>query len=106
MTPRSDLEIRGNFLTHPFAEVIAEAVHGRLSGSLRVECKEKKSVIYFRDGRIVFAASNARSSRLFEILLGKGKVSKTDLAQVPNVANDLELATFLEEKGLLTQQKR
>jgi tetratricopeptide (TPR) repeat protein len=104
MTPKKDPEIRGTFLTHPFAEVIAEIANSRLGGSLRVGCKEKKSVIYFREGRIVFAASNARSSRLYEMLLAKGKIEKADLAQVPNFANDFELAAFLEDKGTLTHE--
>ncbi len=103
MTPRNDLEIRGNFLTHPSAEVIAEITHARLSGSLRLGSKEKKSVVYFREGKIVFAASNARSSRLYEHLLAKGFLAKADLAQFPNVSNDFELAASLEEKGFFNK---
>jgi curved DNA-binding protein CbpA len=101
MTPKHDLEIRGNFLTHPHPEVIAEIATARLSGSLRIGSKEKKSVIYFRDGRIVFAASNARSARLSELLLAKGKLDKSDLAQIPNFSNDFEFAAFLEDEGFL-----
>jgi hypothetical protein len=102
MTPKNDLEIRGNFLTHPFAEVMAEIAQARLSGSLRLDSKQKKTAIYFRDGRTVFAASNARSSRLVELLLAKGKLRKSDLTRVPNFANDFELAAFLQDKGFLT----
>ncbi|MBV9242858.1 MAG: DnaJ domain-containing protein [Acidobacteria bacterium] len=101
MTPKNDLEIRGNFLTHPHPEVIAEIAHARLSGSLRIDFKEKKCVVYFREGRIIFAASNARSLRLYELLLAKGKLSKADLAKIPNFVNDFEFAAFLEDKGFL-----
>jgi tetratricopeptide (TPR) repeat protein len=104
MTPKNDLEIRGNFLTHPFAEVIAEIAQARLSGSLRVEANERKSVIYFRDGRVVFAASNARSSRLYELLLAKGKITKADLVKVPDFANDFQLAASLAANGSLAAE--
>jgi hypothetical protein len=103
MTPKNDLEIRGNFLTHPFAEVIAEIAQARLSGSLRVETKKNKSVVYFRDGRIVFAASNARTSRLYETLLAKGTISNADLGKLPNFANDFELAAVLEDRGVISE---
>ena len=105
MTPKNDLEIRGSFLTHPFAEVLVEIAHARLSGSLRLDAKEKKSVVYFRNGEIVFAASNSRSLRLYELLLAKGNLSPPDLARVPNFANDFELAAFLEDRGFLSKTK-
>ncbi|HEV7700655.1 MAG TPA: DUF4388 domain-containing protein, partial [Pyrinomonadaceae bacterium] len=103
MTPKNNLEIQGNFLTHPFAELIAEITNARLSGSLRVEDKAKKGVVYFRGGRIVFAASNARSSRLFEMLIAKGKLSKGDLTAAPSSSNDFEFAEFLERNGFLAK---
>ena len=101
MTPKNDLEIRGNFLTHPFAEVLAEIANARLSGSLRLGSKDKKSVVYFREGKIVFAASNTRSARLSQQLMAKGYLAKADLAEMPDFANDFELAAFLEDKGFL-----
>jgi hypothetical protein len=67
MTPQSELEIHGNFLENPFADLLAEIAQGRLDGSLRVSGKEKKCVIYFKGGSVVFAVSNARTSRLFDI---------------------------------------
>ena len=103
MTPQSDLEIKGNFLTHPFAELVAEIAHARVSGSLRVSDKERKSVIYLKEGRAVFAVSNARSSRLFEIMLQQNRLSKKDLAQIPNFSNDFEFVAFLEGKKFLTK---
>lgn len=103
MTPQSELETKGNFLTHSFAELVAEIGHSRLNGSLRIEEKEKKCIVYFKSGIIVFAVSNARSARLFDILLRRNKVTPADLAKIPNAANDMELAAFLEDKGLLTK---
>ena len=103
MAPQSELEIKGNFFTHPFAEVIAEIAHARLTGSLRVSDKDKKCVIYFKRGRVVFAVSNARTSRLFDILLRRNKLTKDDLAKIPNFANDFEFSTYLQEQGFLSK---
>jgi len=104
MTPRSELKVQGNFLLHPFAELVAEIAQWRLNGSLRLTDKEKKCVVYFRSGSIVFAASNARTSRLFDMLLQRGKIRKEQLAKAPNFSNDFEFAAFLQEKGLAKKE--
>lgn len=89
---------------HPFAELAAEIAQSRLTGSLRASDKEKKCIVYFKSGVMVFAVSNARSSRLFDMLLRSGKLKKEDLAQVPNFANDFEFSVFLQDKGFLTKR--
>ncbi len=103
MTPQTDLEIKGNFLTHPFAELVAEIAEARVSGSLRVSNKEKKCVIYLKEGRVVFAVSNARTARLFDMMLRRNRLTKKDLAQIPNFSNDFEFVAFLEDKKFLTK---
>jgi len=103
MTPRYDLEINGTFFTNPLAEIIAEIMQARLSGSLRGSEKQKKWVIYFKAGRIVFAVSNARSSRLFDVLMRRNRLTEKEVAAIPNFANDFELAAYLESKKLLTK---
>ncbi len=105
MTPHSALEIEGTFLTHPFAELIAEIAQARVTGSLRATDGDKKCVVYFRSGIVVFAVSNARSSRLFDIMLRRGKLAKSDLAEIPNFANDFEFAAFLKDKNFLTKHE-
>lgn len=102
MTAQSELEIKGNFLTHPLAELLAEIATARLDGSLRLSEKQRKCVVYFREGRVVFAVSNARSSRLFDVLLRTDKLGRDDLARIPEFQNDFELTAYLKETGLLT----
>jgi len=106
MASKIDPEIRGNFLMHPFGEVLAEITQARLSGSLRVAAKDKKRVFYFRDGRLVFAVSNARESRLYHLLLSKGTITQDDLRKVPNLTNDLELAAYLLDTGSLNSSEK
>jgi curved DNA-binding protein CbpA len=106
MTPKSTLEIEGNFLTHPFAELLVEIAQARLDGSLRVSDKERKCIIYFKSGKVVFAVSNARAARIFQIMLSRGKLDKKDLAQIPNFQNDFEFTGYLVDKGILTRPER
>lgn len=106
MTPKNALEIKGTFLAHPFAELAAEIAQLELDGSLRLEGEEKKCVVYFRAGRLVFAASNARESRVFDILMKQGKLKREDLAHVPNFENDFELVAWLESKDRLSDDEK
>lgn len=103
MTSQTDLEIKGSFFAHPFAELLAEIAHARLNGSLRISAKEKKCVVYFAAGRVVFAVSNARTSRLYDILLRRNKLTKEDLVKIPNFSNDLEFAVFLQNANFLSK---
>lgn len=92
-------------MMHPFAELVAEIAQSRINGSLRATDKNKKSVVYFRSGMIVFAVSNSRSSRLFDVMLRRNKLKKEDLAQIPNFSNDLEFSAFLQQKNFLTKEE-
>jgi len=103
MTPQSELESTGNFLAHPFAELLAEIAQSRLNGSLRVSYSEKKCVIYFKHGTVVFAVSNARTSRLFDILLRQKRMTKEEIVAIPDFANDMEFAAHLSDNNILTK---
>ncbi len=105
MTPQKELEISGNFFTHPFAELVTEIMQARLNGSLRGSDKEKKWVIYFKKGKAVFAVSNARNIRLFDVLMRRGRITKKDLAQIPNFSNDFELTNYLQDNDLLSKDE-
>ena len=106
MTPQSALELAGSFLTHPSAELVAEISQARLTGSLRVSDHDRKCILYFKSGDIAFAVSNARSSRLFDMMIAKHRINRDDLAQIPNFTNDFEFAAFLESKGFLSRAER
>lgn len=103
MTSKSELEISGNLFVHPFAELISELASARVSGALAAEDKQKKAVVYFRDGRVVFAASNARSARLFQIMLDDRRLTREDIANVQNVSNDTAFAAWLVDTGFLSE---
>ena len=74
MTAQNDLDISGTCLAFPFAELAAEMAQGELSGSIRLSNKDKKVIVYFRDGRLAFAVSNSRMTRLFDFVLQQKKL--------------------------------
>jgi curved DNA-binding protein CbpA len=105
MTAQNELEISGSFFTHPFAELMTEIMQARLNGSLRASEKDRKWIIYFKSGKVVFAVSNARTTRLFDILLRRNRLTKDEVAKIPNFSNDFELAAHLEQKNLLSKEE-
>lgn len=105
MTAQNNLDLKGEFRSHPFAELLVEIVQARLSGSLRLTNGKQKAIIYFRDGAVVYAASNARDHRLFSVLLSRNKIAQKTLAQFSDLANDVELANCLEEKQIFTREQ-
>lgn len=104
MTPQITIDLKGNFNTHPFAELLVEISQAKLSGSLRLMRGEKKTIVYIRDGEVVYGVSNSRSFRLFNVLLSAGKIDNQTLARHPAAANDLEFAASLVLNGQITQE--
>ncbi|GIU82457.1 MAG: DUF4388 domain-containing protein [Acidobacteria bacterium] len=100
MLQNRSLEIKGSLTETPFAEILAEASRLKLDGSFRLSHENRKAVVYLRSGDVVFAVSNAREHRLFEIALQQGKLGKEKLVGLP-LANDFEFAQSLAAKGLM-----
>jgi curved DNA-binding protein CbpA len=105
MTAHQNLDLKGDFRWHPFAELLVEIGRAKLSGSLRLSRAKQKSIVYFRDGAVVHAVSNSREHRLFNVLLLRKRIDQKTLARVPEFANDLELAVALEEKAIFTRKE-
>ena len=95
MTAQNALEQHGKLSANPFAELLVEIVQAKFSGSLRVNSGNQKSIIYFRSGQIVYAASNSKDLRLFNILLRKKLIDTKVISRHPHFANDIEFAASL-----------
>lgn len=95
MTAQNTLEQHGKLSAHPFAELLVEIVHAKFNGSLRVNSGSQKSIIYFRSGQIVYAASNSKDLRLFNLLLRKNLIDTKVISRHPHFANDIEFAASL-----------
>ena len=101
MNAPKHLEISGNLTEHPLPELLVEIAQSRLDGSLRVSHNVHKIVIDFKGGDVVFAASNQRQHRIFDILYRSGKVTREQLTTIGNFTNDHELLKSLEEREIL-----
>ena len=99
MTQQNPLDLKGSFDQHPFSELVVEISGAGLDGSLRLSSKDKKTIVYFEKGQIIFAVSNAKSLRLFSVALDQKKLDKQTLAKHPCFANDLEFAASLQKSG-------
>ncbi len=104
MTPQNNFDLSGEFRVHPFAELLVEIMEARLTGALRLDSLKKKSIIYFRDGAVVFAVSNAPEHRLFARLLNIGRISQADIKNAGNPSNDMEFAAVLCKSGLMNKE--
>jgi DnaJ-class molecular chaperone with C-terminal Zn finger domain len=101
MTSLNKLEIKGNLRQNAFADLLTEAAEARLDGSFRLSNQDRKAIIYLRAGEVVFAVSNAREHRLFEILLRENVLTQAQITEIPNFTNDLELSQKLVERKIL-----
>lgn len=103
MSAPNNPEIKGTLQESPFAELLAETSQAGLSGSFRLQHQNEKAIIYLRNGEIIFAVSNLRQHRLFEILLQSEKLTKEVITSFPNFTNDIELAENLINGNILTK---
>ena len=104
MDSQNKLEINGQISKHSCAELFAEISQAKFSGSMRLSKRKEKIITYFENGEVVFAVSNARKHRLFEILLNENAIPKEKLVSIEGFIHDLHLAKKLVEEELLTQQ--
>ena len=95
MTAQHNLEQHGTLAAHPFAELLVEILQAKFNGSLRVHHKDQKAIFYFRSGRIVYAVSNSKTLRLFNILLRRKLIDTKVISRHPHFANDMEFSSSL-----------
>ena len=100
MESPSNLDTNGSLRINPLAELFTEIAQNRLNGSLRIEHAAEKIVVYFDAGETVFAVSNARRHRLFEMLLQADKISREQLVAIPEFTSDLSLKESLIKNNL------
>ncbi|MCY7348611.1 MAG: DnaJ domain-containing protein [Pyrinomonadaceae bacterium] len=100
MESPSNLDTNGSLRINPLAELFTEIAQNRLNGSLRIEHAAQKIVVYFDAGETVFAVSNARRHRLFEMLLQADKISREQLVAIPEFTSDLSLKESLIKNNL------
>src|SRR6266705_2496827 len=94
----SSSNMEGQLNKHPLAELIREIAATGLSGALRLVRESAKVAIYFRDGALVFAASNLRAHRLREVVK-QGGLDDAQMSDLSATMPDDELAKALIQSG-------
>jgi curved DNA-binding protein CbpA len=97
-------EASGPLGKNPVCELFIEISQAGLSGSLRLENGQHKAIVYFNDGELVYAVSNARQHRVFDLLLRSGQVKKEQITACKDFTNDHMLAAWLMENGIFDKQ--
>ena len=104
----SELEDResGNLSRKPALDLLVELHRGSVTGSLKLERAPLQKAVYFRDGQILFAASNDPKDQLASILVEEGKLGP-DQMQVAQarVSPGNPLAKVLTELGYISQRE-
>ena len=101
-----DAQDSGNLNQKTFLELLVELHQKSATGSLKLERAPLQKAVYFRDGQILFAASNDPQDQLASILVEEGKLSK-DQMQVAQarVSAGNPLAKVLTELGYISQRE-
>src|SRR5437762_9494266 len=99
MTTTGNLELKGIIRLYPLGELIMEITEAKLCGSLRLASDDKKVVLYFDDGKLVFVVSNQRVFRLAETLLEQNILEPEFFAKNRNVSNDIQLLELISSSG-------
>jgi len=101
-----DVQDSGSLDQKAFLTLLVELHQGNATGSLKLERAPLQKAVYFRDGQILFAASNDPQDQLASILVDEGKLSK-DQMQVAQarVSAGNPLAKVLTELGYISQRE-
>jgi hypothetical protein len=96
----------GNLSRKPALDLLVELHQGAVTGSLKLERAPLQKAVYFRDGQILFAASNDPKDQLASILVEEGKLGP-DQMQVAQarVTPGNPLAKVLTELGYISQRE-
>ena len=96
--------MNGRLSDQPLAELVREISDARLSGALRLEHERAKAAVYFDDGQVAAAVSNARALRLVEVLRRSGVVDASRIyAAVSERMSDERAGAALLQSGVLDE---
>jgi hypothetical protein len=100
------LSFAGNLKTVSLPDVFQLIVTSKKTGALAITKKEARRDIFFRNGMLVYASSNSRDDLFGNLLLKKGRISKTELDEILNSDNEgKKIGAILVEKNLFTKDE-
>lgn len=96
----------GSLSEKPFLDLLLDFHNGSITGSLKLERSPLQKAVYFREGQILFAASNDPKDQLASILVEEGKLGQEQMqvAQA-RVGPGSPLAKVLTELGYISNRE-
>jgi len=104
MTMESEeLSIRGSLSESSLPELLASISRSKETGILNFHDAGRWKAIYFKEGRIIYAMSNAQDDRLGEFLLKTGKVTVRQFLEASKLIKpDKKLGAVLVDQGIIS----
>ncbi len=100
--------LTGNLKTVSFPDILQLLATGKKTGTLQISTNSRQKEIVFEDGNIIFASSiNASEDLLGNLLLKRGKISKSDLEQAISLHKQTgrQLGTTLVDMNLFDKEE-
>lgn len=97
--------MNGQLSEIPLIELIREISAKRISGRLLLEREKVKVAVYFRSGKVSFAASNLPNLRLGSYFVKQDLISEEDLFYLGKKTPDFDLARTLISENKVTAEQ-
>ena len=98
-----DLTIRGSLSESSLPELLASISRSKETGILNFHDAGRWKAIYFKEGRLIYAMSNAQDDRLGEFLLKTAKITVRQFLEASKMIQpDKKLGAVLVEQGIIT----
>ena len=102
------MSLTGNLKTVSFSDILQLLATGKKTGILQVSTKARQKEIAFKDGNIIHASSiNSSEDLLGNLLLKRGKISKSDLEKAITMHKQTgrQLGTTLVDMDLFDKEE-
>jgi len=100
------MALKGNLRDFSTTQLLNLINLARKTGQLVVDSKNGSAQVFFKEGKLIYAAYSGQDGRLTSMLARAGKLTEAQAAtisQKPEARNDRELGTLLIQSGQFSQ---
>ncbi|MFH1262868.1 MAG: DUF4388 domain-containing protein [Pseudomonadota bacterium] len=97
---------RGTLGTISVPQILNHGARVRMTGSVVVECRDEKCIVFFENGSVVFASSNRDENRFGEFLVAQGVITKDVYSHASRLLRQTgkRFGNILVEEGVIKPQ--
>jgi len=102
------MSLSGNLKTVAFPDILQLLSTGKKTGVLEIRTKSRQKEVAFKDGSVIYASSvNSHEDLLGQMLLKRGKISKTDLERAISLHKQTgrQMGTTLVDMNLFDKEE-